>query len=142
VCEGGECVRERDVSRCRFHPHQRVALKFVPNQRIPYCNLNSLQFCVNHCKIISNYIQHWWLIGLLSVRSLTSINIFVKTRLDRSINFFVLYRWTSLYARDRDSKNRLKYNEFAYEKTKDYRKLEDRFQKKSHFSIAYTQNCR
>jgi len=38
--------------------------------------------------------------------------------------------WTSLYARDRDFKNSLAYNEFAYKKTKDYCKLEDRFQKK------------
>jgi hypothetical protein len=29
------------------------------------------------------------------------------------------YRWTLLYAWDRDSKNRLTYNELAYEKTKD-----------------------
>jgi len=29
------------------------------------------------------------------------------------------YSWTSLYARDRDSKNRLTCNEFAYKKTKD-----------------------
>jgi len=35
-----------------------------------------------------------------------------------------------LYASNRDSKNRLAYNEFAYKKTKDYCKLEDRFQKK------------
>ena len=41
------------------------------------------------------------------------------------------YRWTSLYARDRDSKNRLAYNEFAYKKTKDDCKLEDKFQKKA-----------
>jgi len=27
------------------------------------------------------------------------------------------YRWTSLYARDRDFKNMLEYNEFAYKKT-------------------------
>jgi len=39
-------------------------------------------------------------------------------------------RWTSLYSRDRDSKNRLAYNEFAYKKTKDYCKSEDRFQKR------------
>jgi len=39
------------------------------------------------------------------------------------------YRWTLLYARDRDSKNMLEYNEFAYKKTKDFCKLEDRFQK-------------
>jgi len=52
------------------------------------------------------------------------------------------YRWTSLYARDRDSKNRLAYNEFAYKKTKDDCKLEVRFQKKGHFQIAYTQNRR
>ena len=41
------------------------------------------------------------------------------------------YRWTSLYARDRDSKNWFTYNEFAYKKTKDDCKLEDRFQKKA-----------
>ncbi len=34
------------------------------------------------------------------------------------------YRWTSLYARDRDSKNRLAYIEFTYKKTKDYCKSE------------------
>jgi len=44
-----------------------------------------------------------------------------------------LYRWTSLYARDRDSKNMLEYNEFAYKKTNDHCKLEDRFQKKAIF---------
>jgi len=33
--------------------------------------------------------------------------------------------------RDRDPKNRLKYNEFAYKKTKDDCELEDRFQKKA-----------
>jgi len=33
---------------------------------------------------------------------------------------FWLYKWTSLYARDKDSKNRLAYNEFAYKKTKNY----------------------
>jgi len=27
-----------------------------------------------------------------------------------------MHRWTSLYARDRDSKNRLVYNEFAYKR--------------------------
>jgi len=32
---------------------------------------------------------------------------------------FCIYSWTSLYARDRNSKNRLAYNEFAYKKTKD-----------------------
>jgi hypothetical protein len=36
------------------------------------------------------------------------------------------YRWTSLYAREKDSKNRL-----AYKKTRDDYKLEDRFQKKA-----------
>jgi len=30
-----------------------------------------------------------------------------------------MYSWTSLYARDRDSKNRLAYNEFTYKNTKD-----------------------
>ncbi len=53
---------------------------------------------------------------------------------------------TLLYARDRDSNNRLAYNfafnKFAYKKTKDYCKLEDRFQKRDHFGIAYTQNRR
>jgi len=39
------------------------------------------------------------------------------------------------YARDRDSKNMLAYNEFAYKKTNDHCKLEDRFQKKANFSI-------
>jgi len=43
----------------------------------------------------------------------------------------VTYRWTSLYARDADSKNRLTYNECAYKKTKDDCKLEDWFQKKA-----------
>ncbi len=52
------------------------------------------------------------------------------------------FRWTSLYARDRDSKNRLAYNEFAYKKTKDNCKLEDRFQENGHFSIAHTRNRR
>jgi len=52
------------------------------------------------------------------------------------------YRWTSLYARDRDSKNRLAYNGFAYKKTKDYCKSEDMFQKRVHFWIAYMQSCR
>jgi len=42
-----------------------------------------------------------------------------------------IYRWTSLYARYKDSKNRLAYNEFAYKKTKNCCKLEDRFQKKA-----------
>jgi len=40
-----------------------------------------------------------------------------------------LYRWTLLYARDRD---------FAYKKTNDHCNFEDRFQKKGHFSTAYT----
>jgi len=52
------------------------------------------------------------------------------------------YRWTSLYSGDSDFKNRLAYNEFPYKKTKDYCKLEDRFQKKGHFWIEYTQNRR
>jgi hypothetical protein len=53
-----------------------------------------------------------------------------------------IYRWTSLYARDRDSKNRLIYNKFAYKKTKGDCKSEDRFQKRGHFWIAYMQNRR
>jgi len=44
-----------------------------------------------------------------------------------------MYRWTSLYARDRDSKKMHAYNEFAYKKTNDHCKLEDRFQKKANF---------
>jgi len=48
----------------------------------------------------------------------------------------VNFRPTSLYARDRDSKNILEYNEFEYKKTNDHCKLEDRFQKKANFSIA------
>jgi len=55
---------------------------------------------------------------------------------------YIMYRWTSLYARDRDSKYRLTYNEFAYKKTQKYHKLEDRFQEKGHFSIEFTRNCR
>jgi len=43
--------------------------------------------------------------------------------------------WTSLYARDTDSKNRLAYNEFEYKKTKDYWKSEERFQKKAIFQL-------
>jgi len=43
------------------------------------------------------------------------------------------YRWTSLYARDRDSKNMLEYNEFAYKKTYDHYKLEDTIHKKAIF---------
>jgi len=31
----------------------------------------------------------------------------------------------------------LEYNEFAYKKTNDHCKLEDRFQKKGHITIAY-----
>jgi hypothetical protein len=56
-----------------------------------------------------------------------------------------------LYARDRDSKNRLEYNEFAYKKTYDHHKLEDRFQKEANFyshlckatdkKIAYNKSC-
>jgi len=52
------------------------------------------------------------------------------------------YSWISLYTRDKDFKNRLEYNNFAYKKTMDYCKLEDRSQKKGHFRIAYTQNGR
>jgi hypothetical protein len=37
--------------------------------------------------------------------------------------------WTSLYSRDRDSKNR--FNKFSYIKTTDNRKFEERFQKKA-----------
>ena len=37
-----------------------------------------------------------------------------------------MYRCPSLYARDREQKNMLAYNKFAYKKTKDDCKLEDR----------------
>jgi len=40
-----------------------------------------------------------------------------------------------LYARDRDSQNRLAYNEFEYKKNKDNCKLEDRFKKKVIFQL-------
>jgi hypothetical protein len=36
------------------------------------------------------------------------------------------YRWTSLFERDKDQKNCLAYNKFAYKKTKNDYKLEDR----------------
>jgi len=49
-----------------------------------------------------------------------------------SFSFDVFYaNWLPAINRDRDSKNRLEYNEFAYKKTKDDCKLEDRFQKKA-----------
>jgi hypothetical protein len=48
-----------------------------------------------------------------------------------------MYRWTSLFSRVRDSKNRLAFNKFAYKKTKDYCKSDDRFQKRGHFWIAH-----
>ncbi len=43
----------------------------------------------------------------------------IKTLLLFVRRIVVIYRWPSLYAIDRDSKNRLAYNEFAYKKTKD-----------------------
>jgi len=49
------------------------------------------------------------------------------------IEFWRTYKWTSLYVRDRDSKNMLAYIEFAYKKTNNHCKLEDRFQKKAIF---------
>jgi hypothetical protein len=45
----------------------------------------------------------------------------------------IVYRWISLYSRDRDSKNMLAYNEFAYKKIYNHCKLEDSFQKKAIF---------
>ncbi len=56
----------------------------------------------------------------------------------RLIHGHIQYRWTSLYARDRNSKNMLECNEFAYKKTNNHCRLEDRFQKKGHFSIAFS----
>jgi len=41
------------------------------------------------------------------------------------------YRWPLLYARDKNSKNRLTYKEFGYKKIKDSCKLENWFQKKA-----------
>jgi len=32
----------------------------------------------------------------------------------KKVSYIKEYRWTSLYARDRDSKNMLEYSEFAY----------------------------
>jgi len=61
-----------------------------------------------------------------------------KVKNEEKVVFETQHRWTSSYARDRDSKYRLTYNELAYKKTKDYCKLEDRIQKKGNFSIAYT----
>jgi hypothetical protein len=43
-----------------------------------------------------------------------------------------IYRWTSLYAIDRDHEICLAYNKFTYKKTKVDCKLEDRFYKKHH----------
>jgi len=67
---------------------------------------------------------------------------FSKHYLSSQFYFVNKYRWTSLYARDRDSKNKLAYNKLAYKNTKDNCKSEDRFQKRGHFWIAYKQNCR
>jgi hypothetical protein len=50
-----------------------------------------------------------------------------------SYNLYYVYRWTSLYARDRDSKNTLEFNEFEYKKIYNQCKLEDKFQKKAIF---------
>jgi hypothetical protein len=52
------------------------------------------------------------------------------------------YRWTSLYEIDRDQKIRLAYNEFAYKKIKNDRKLGDTFQKNGQFAIADMTICR
>ncbi len=48
------------------------------------------------------------------------------------------YKWTSLYALDRDRKNCLAYNEFSYKKIKNDFKLEDLFQKYGQFAITDT----
>ncbi len=50
-----------------------------------------------------------------------------------------MYRWPPLYTRDRDKKM-LSHNQFAYTKTKNECKLEDRYQKSDQFSVAFTQN--
>jgi len=59
-----------------------------------------------------------------TVASLKSISVGI------SKTMHTYYRWTTLYARDRDCKNRLAYKEFAYKKTYNHCKIEDRFQKK------------
>ncbi len=51
---------------------------------------------------------------------------------------FCEYRWTLLYAIDRDQKICLTYNKLAYKKIKNDRKLGDRFQKYDQFAIADT----
>jgi hypothetical protein len=54
----------------------------------------------------------------------------------------LIYRWTSLYAKDMDQKIRLAYNEFAYKKTTDDYNVGDGYLKKGQFSIAFMQNRR
>jgi hypothetical protein len=45
-----------------------------------------------------------------------------------------MYRWTSLYAKDRDQKIRLAYKEFANKKTTDDYKIGERYLKKANFN--------
>ncbi len=49
-----------------------------------------------------------------------------------------MYRWTSLYAIDRDQKICLTYNEFVYKKIKNDCKLGDTFKKYGQFANADT----
>ncbi len=49
------------------------------------------------------------------------------------------YRWTSLYAIDRDQKIWFEYNAFAYKNTKNDCILGDTFKKNGQFAIADTQ---
>ena len=60
------------------------------------------------------------------------------------MNYFssYTYRCPSLYARDRNRKNKLACNAFAYKKTKNDCKLEDKFQKNGLFTVAYMRNRR
>jgi len=65
----------------------------------------------------------YWLKVFKNSKSVMYVKVHLETK----------YRWTLLYARDRNFKNMLAYNEFAYKKTYDHCKLEDRFQKKKTF---------
>jgi hypothetical protein len=60
------------------------------------------------------------------------MNIIFATKFAVQVDLLII-------ARDRDSKNMITYNELTNKKTDDHCKLEDRFQKKAHFSISYLQ---
>jgi len=119
-------------TRGQFHQHFTRAF-FVP-KCYALLSLVTFHLCNFWCKNIGKKCAPKMLIKLAPIR------YDFKQHLQKSNNG--KYRWTSLYARDKDSKNMLAYNEFAYKKTNDHCKLEDRFQKKGHFSISYTQSWR